>query len=59
MLIWPLKAAVKVFTMRGKSKAKVKRMIVVGLDGFDPGLARKFSAEGRMPNFKKLEEQGC
>jgi len=32
---------------------------VVGLDGFDPGLAKRFSAEGRMPNFKKLEEQGC
>ena len=25
----------------------------------DPGLARRFSEEGRMPNFKKLEEEGC
>jgi predicted AlkP superfamily phosphohydrolase/phosphomutase len=59
ILIWPLKAVAKLVTMRGKSKAKVKRMIIVGLDGFDPGLASKYMAEGRMPNFKKLSEDGC
>lgn len=59
ILLWPLKAVVRVFTARGRGKAKIKRMIVVGLDGFDPGLARRYSEEGRMPNFKKLEEEGC
>ncbi|MFT4539895.1 MAG: putative AlkP superfamily phosphohydrolase/phosphomutase [Planctomycetota bacterium] len=59
ILIWPLKAVVRVFTSRGNAKAKVKRMIVVGLDGFDPGLAKKYMDEGRMPNFKKLAEEGC
>jgi predicted AlkP superfamily phosphohydrolase/phosphomutase len=59
ILIWPIKAVVKVFTMRGKTKAKVKRVVVVGLDGFDPGLAEQFSEEGLMPNFKKLADQGC
>jgi predicted AlkP superfamily phosphohydrolase/phosphomutase len=58
ILIWPLKAAAKLITLRGKSKASVKRMIVVGLDGFDPGLAKKYMDEGRMPNFKKLSEDG-
>ncbi|QDU65837.1 alkaline phosphatase family protein [Engelhardtia mirabilis] len=57
--IWPLKAAVRWVRMRGVAKPKVKRMIVVGLDGFDPGLAKKFSEQGLMPNFKALEEQGC
>ena len=59
ILIWPLKAVARVFTARGRGKAKVKRMIVVGLDGFDPGLARRYMDEGRMPNFKKLSEEGC
>ena len=58
ILIWPIKAVARVFARRG-TKAKVQRMIVIGLDGFDPGLARKYSEEGRMPNFKKLEEKGC
>ena len=59
VLAWPVKAAVRFFRYRGKTKPKVKRMIVVGLDGFDPGLAKRFSDEGLMPNFKALEEEGC
>ena len=59
ILVWPLKAVVKVLRTRGRSKAKVKRMIVLGLDGFDPGLAQRYSEEGRMPNFRALAEQGC
>ncbi len=58
ILIWPIKAVVRIFTSMGKSKAKVKRVIVIGLDGFDPGLAQKYMDEGRMPNFKKLAEEG-
>jgi len=59
VLIWPIKAVLRVFTTMGRrGKAKVKRVIVVGLDGFDPGLARKYMDEGRMPNFKKLAEEG-
>jgi len=59
ILIWPLKAAVRLVTGSGRGKAKVKRMVVVGLDGFDPGLAQQFMDEGRMPNFKALAEKGC
>jgi len=58
VMIWPIKAVVKVFARRG-TKAKVQRMIVIGLDGFDPGLAKRFADEGRMPNFKKLADKGC
>lgn len=58
VLIWPLKAVVRLFVRRG-AKPKVKRMIVVGLDGFDPGLAREFAAQGLMPNFDRLAKEGC
>ncbi|MEN8149645.1 MAG: alkaline phosphatase family protein [Planctomycetota bacterium] len=34
------------------------RVIVVGLDGMDPGLTRKFLEEGRLPNLKALGEEG-
>ena len=59
VLLWPLKVVLRVFFTRGRTKPKVKRMIVVGLDGFDPELARRFSAEGRMPNFDRLASEGC
>ncbi len=35
-----------------------KKVIVLGFDGVDPGLLSKFMAEGRLPNFKRLAEQG-
>lgn len=32
--------------------------MVIGIDGMDPKLLRRFVAEGEMPTFKKLMEQG-
>ncbi len=59
IMIWPLKAVVRVFRHRGRGQAKCKRFVVVGLDGFDPGLASEYMAQGRMPNLTKLSEKGC
>jgi len=59
ILIWPFKAAFRLVTMPRRGKAKVKRVVVIGLDGFDPGLAQRFGDEGLMPNFAKLEKEGC
>jgi predicted AlkP superfamily phosphohydrolase/phosphomutase len=58
VMIWPLKAVVRLFVHRNKGAAKVKRVIVLGFDGFDPGLAQQYMAEGRLPNLKKLSEEG-
>ena len=58
VMIWPLKAVVRVVTRRPKGEAKARRVVVLGLDGFDPGLAREFMARGRMPNLKALGEEG-
>ena len=39
ILIWPLKAAVKLVTRPRRGDAKAKRVVVIGLDGFDPEMA--------------------
>ena len=39
-------------------QALTEKMIVVGVDGFEPSLAKKFVEMGKMPNFKKLIEKG-
>ena len=57
ILIWPLKAVFKLVARRGRGKAKVKRVVVIGLDGFDPQMAARYA--DRMPNFKRLQAQGC
>jgi predicted AlkP superfamily phosphohydrolase/phosphomutase len=59
VLLWPLKAVVRVLTPGKHGPQKFKRMVVVGFDGMDPELARKYMAEGRMPNLKRLAESGC
>ena len=58
ILLWPLKAVVRLVTFRGAGPAKAKRVVVLGLDGFDPGLAQQYMAEGRMPNLKALADEG-
>ncbi len=49
------------WAIRGRhkyAKAKVKRVVVLGLDGLEPTLAEKFMDEGLLPNLAKLREQG-
>lgn len=59
VLTWPIKAAVRLVVRLRYPTPKVKRVVVIGLDGFDPGLAQRFAAEGLMPNFKEFAERGC
>lgn len=59
LMTWPLKWAIRSFRgRRSLSKSQCKRVIVLGLDGQDPDLTDRFMAEGLMPNFKKLAEEG-
>ena len=37
---------------------KSRKMIILGVDGLDPDLLTKFMAEGKMPNFARLEARG-
>ena len=59
ILTWPIRLLIRTFTVGNPYKnAKAKRIVVLGLDGMDPGLATKFMRDGRMPNFQKLADQG-
>jgi len=35
-----------------------QRVLVMGFDGLDPTLARRYMDEGKLPNLKRLEEEG-
>ncbi len=59
MLTWPIRMAWKSLRRRHSLKhARVKKLIFLGLDGFDPGLAEKYMAEGKLPNLARLRRQG-
>ena len=59
ILFWPFRAGILYFRRRAiRRHKKVRRVVVLGLDGLDPGLCRRFMNEGRMPNFSELAASG-
>lgn len=59
LFLWPFRTAWRFIRRARRPKAKIKRFIVVGLDGQDPNLTDRYIKEGKLPNFKRLAEQGC
>ena len=58
-LLWPVRVLWGAVTGRqGYKHAKVKRLVFLGLDGLDPGLAERYMQEGKLPNLSRLREQG-
>ena len=58
-LVWPFRTAWAVLRRKqGFRRAKIQRIIFLGLDGLDPGLTERFMAEGKMPNLTRLKAQG-
>ncbi len=51
-------AAAALAPVPARAADKDKRVIVLGFDGMDYGLARKLMSEGRMPNFSRLASEG-
>ena len=59
LLAWPVRVAVRSLRRRGRlGKARVRRVVVLGLDGLDPILARRWMDEGLLPNLARLSGQG-
>ena len=59
LLVWPFRMAWLLLSRKqGFRKARIQKLIFLGLDGFDPGLAERFMSEGKLPNLARLKEQG-
>ncbi len=59
LLVWPFRYVIrKARRRRVLQKSQFNRIIVIGLDGLDPGLAEKWMAEGRLPNLERLAKHG-
>jgi predicted AlkP superfamily phosphohydrolase/phosphomutase len=59
LLAWPFRMVFRAIKYRGMPKPRIKRFIVVGLDGQDPVLTDRFLKAGKLPNFARLAKQGC
>lgn len=59
LLFWPVRFAVREITRkRPPNPAKARRVVIIGLDGLDPGLTRRFMDEGKLPNMQRIAEAG-
>lgn len=58
LLAFPVKLLLRQITGAGRIKGPTKRLVVIGLDGLDPGLAGRWMAEGKLPELQKLAREG-
>lgn len=57
---WPIRYLIRiVLYRRAFLRSRIKRCVILGLDGMDPKLAEKMMAEGKLPTFSRLTDQGC
>lgn len=59
IVLWPFRWLFR--AVRGRkafARSKIKRLVILGLDGMEHTLAERFMNEGKMPNLKRLGEQG-
>ncbi len=60
LVLWPFRWAIRYIKhRRAHARARVKRVVILGLDGLEPSLVERFMAEGKLPNFARLQQQGC
>ena len=59
LFTWPVRWTVR--SIRGRrafARAKVKRVVIIGLDGMEPTLVEQYMSEGRLPNLARLRAKG-
>ena len=59
LLTWPIRWVVqRIRGSKALAAARVRRVVILGLDGQDPELTQRFIDEGLLPNFARLRDQG-
>ena len=59
VLTWPVRLLSRtLFGWRALRRSRVKRVVILGLDGMDHGLTEKMLEEGQLPNLAALRDQG-
>ncbi len=57
---WPVRRVIRAIKgRRALAKARIKRCVILGLDGMAPQLVDEYFAKGMLPNLARLRDQGC
>ena len=58
VLAWPVRVVLRSLRGRARRQGGTRRVVVLGLDGFDPIIAKKMLDEGALPHLAALKESG-
>lgn len=58
LLAWPVRTLWRLLRGIRRPVSRVRRLVIIGLDGQDPALTDRFMREGLLPNFAALASQG-
>jgi len=59
IISWPIRILYRLITGKNAYKnSRVKRVVIVGLDGLDPEIAENYMKANKLPNLSKLKAQG-
>lgn len=59
-LTWPIRYLIRSRkSKKALAKSKIKKCVILGLDGMDFKMTEKLLDEGKLPNMAKLREKGC
>src|SRR5487761_1407360 len=60
LLTWPVRLLWRVvFRRRPPGRGRVKRVVILGLDGLDHGLTERLLSEDKLPHLAALRDKGC
>ena len=60
LLTWPVRLVARALLgRRGLARSRVKRVVILGLDGLDYSLTEKLLSQGKLPHLAALRDQGC
>ena len=60
LLTWPVRYVIRTIRRRRAfARSRIKRFVILGLDGMDPKLAEGLLAEGKLPHLASLRDKGC
>ncbi|UCE99172.1 MAG: alkaline phosphatase family protein [Planctomycetota bacterium] len=60
LFTWPMRYLIR--AIRGRhafARSRVKKFVILGLDGMDYAMTEKMLSEGKLPNLVKLRDQAC
>jgi predicted AlkP superfamily phosphohydrolase/phosphomutase len=59
VITWPIRYLIRLIRYRKAfRRSRIKRCVILGLDGMDPKLAEKMMDEGKLPTLNRLRKEG-